>query len=110
MSVIKLKNVQHSNFFRFAKASAFVQSSSVPYDSSSDIDDYLTPKSIAEMTPGRSDRASRLLTASRLHLNSPPESPKHLGQVNPNVSDYYSYPMQISITFWLPDITDLWCQ
>jgi hypothetical protein len=43
-------------------------------------------------------------------LNSPPEAPKNLGQINPNINDYYSDPMEISSTFWIPDITHWWCE
>jgi hypothetical protein len=60
-------------------ASGSGQSSFDRYDLSSDNDEYLTPKNVAEMTPRRSDRAARLLTAARLYLNSPPEAPKKLG-------------------------------
>jgi hypothetical protein len=75
---------------------------------SSDDDEYLRSKNVAEMTPGLSDRAARLLTAARLYLNLPPEAPKNWGQINPNRNDYHSKPIEISSTFWLPDITD-WC-
>jgi len=68
------------------------------------------PNNVAEMTPGQSDRAARLLTPARLYLNSPPEAPKNWGQSNPNLNDYHSDPMEISSTFWLPDITDWWRQ
>jgi len=43
-------------------------------------------------------------------LNSPPEAPKNWGQINPNLNDYHSDPMEISSTFWIPDITDWWRQ
>ena len=62
------------------------------------------------MTPGQSDRTARLLTAARLYLNSPPEAPKNWGQINPNLNDYHSDPMEISSTFWILDITDWWRQ
>jgi len=39
-------------------------------------------------------------------LNSPPEAAKNWGQINPNLNDYHSDPMEISSTFWIPDITD----
>jgi len=45
-----------------------------------------------------------------LYLNSPPELPQNWGQVNPNLNDYRSDPMEISNTFWIPDITDWWRQ
>jgi len=65
---------------------------------------------VPETTPGRSNRAARLLTTARLYLNSPPEAPKNWGQINPNLNDYHSDPMEISSTFWIPDITDWWRQ
>jgi hypothetical protein len=73
---------------------------------SSDDEEYLMPNNVAETTPGRSDCAAHLLTAARLYLNSPPEAPKNWGQINPNLNDYHSNPMEISSTFWIPDITD----
>jgi len=68
------------------------------------------PENVAEMTPGHSDCAARLFTAALLNLNLPPESPKNWGQVNPNLDDYHSNPMETSSTFWLPDITEWWRQ
>jgi hypothetical protein len=46
----------------------------------------------------------------RLYLNSPPDLPQNWGQINPNLNDYHSDPLEISSTFWLPDITDWWRQ
>jgi len=43
-------------------------------------------------------------------LNSPPETPKNWGQINPNLNDYNSGPMKISNTYSVPDITDWWHQ
>jgi hypothetical protein len=43
-------------------------------------------------------------------LHSQPESPNNWGQVNPNVIDYHYDHMEISSTFWLPDITGWWRQ
>jgi len=68
------------------------------------------PNDVADTTPGRSDRAARLLTAARLYLNSPPEAPKNWGQINTNLNDYHSDPMEISSTFWILDRTDWWRQ
>jgi len=68
------------------------------------------PKCMAEMTAERSDRAVHSLTVGRLHVNSPPDSPKNRGQGNPNVNNYHYDPMEISSAFWLPDITDWWRQ
>jgi len=89
-------------------ASGSNQSTFEAYDLSSDDEEYTRPNNVAEMPPGRSDRAARLLTAARLYLNLPPEAPKKWGQINPHLNDYHSDPMEISSTFWLPDITD-WC-
>jgi len=105
-----LETVPSSNLVPSATASGSYQSSFDPYDMSSDDEEYLTPNNVAEMTPGRSDRAARLLTAARLYLNSPPEAPKNWGRINPNLNDYHSDPMEISSTFWIPDITDWWRQ
>jgi len=73
-------------------------------------EEYLTPNNVAETTPGREDRAARLSTAPRLYLTSPPDAPKHWGQINPNLNDYHSDPMEISCTLCIPDITDWWRQ
>jgi len=43
-------------------------------------------------------------------LNSPPEALKNWGQINPNLNDDHSDPMEIWSTFWIPDITDWWRQ
>jgi hypothetical protein len=61
---------------------------------------------MAEITPGGSDRAARLLRAARLYFNSPSHSPKNMTQGNPNLVDCHSDRMEIRSTFWLPDITD----
>jgi len=109
LPVIKSDNTLNNNLSSFEMASRSGQSSYDPYDLSSDDDEYLMPTNVAKTTPGRSDRAARLLTAARLYLNSPPELPQNWGQINANLNDYHSDPMAISSTFWLPDITD-WCR
>jgi len=106
----QLETVPTSNLVSSATASGSYQSSFNPSDLSSNDEKYLTPNNVAEMTPGQSDRAARLSTAARLYLNSPPEAPKNWGQINPNLNDYHSDPMEISCTFWIPDITDWWRQ
>jgi len=106
----KHESLQRSNLIPSRMVSGSSQSSFDPYDVSSDDEEYLTPNNVAETTPGRSDRAAHLLTAARLYLISPPEAPKHWGQINPNLNDYHSDPMEISSKFWLPDITDWWRQ
>jgi hypothetical protein len=106
--VNKLETVPSSNFVPSATASGSYQSSFHTYDLSSDDEEYLTPNNVDETTPGLSDCAAPLLTATRLYLNSPPEAPKNWGHINPNLNDYHSDPMEISSTFWIPDITDWW--
>ena len=108
--VIKSDNTLHNNLCSFEMACRSGQSSYDPYDVSSDGNEYLMPTNVAETTPARSDRAASLLTAGRLYLNTPPELTQNWGQINPNLNDYYSDPMEISSTFWLPDITDWWRQ
>jgi len=107
--VNKLDTVLNSNLIPSAMASGSYQSSFDPYDLSSNDEEYLTPNNVPETTPGRSDRSARLFTAAKLYLNSPPEAPKNWGQINPNLNDYHSGPMEISSTSWIPDITD-WCR
>jgi len=104
------ETVHNSYFVPSATASGSYQSSFDLYDLSSDDEEYLTPNNVAETRPGHSDRAACLLTAARLYLNLPPEAPKNRGQINPNLNDYHSDPMEISSTFWIPDITDWWRQ
>jgi len=100
----------NNNLSSFEMACRSGQSSYDRYDLSSYDDEYLMPTNVAETTPGRSNRAEHSLTAARLYLNSPPELPQNWGQINPNLNDYHSDPMEISSTFWLPDITDWWRQ
>jgi len=66
-------------------------------------------ENVAETSPRWSDHPVHLSTAARLYLNSLPESPKYWGQVNPNLQNYHSDSMEISITFWVPDISN-WCR
>ena len=108
--VIKPENVPNTNLVSSAMSSRSGQPFYDPYDSSSNDKEYLIPNTVAEMTPGQSNRAARLSTAARLYLNWPFEIPQNWGQSNPNVNDYHSDPMGISSTFWLPDITDWWRQ
>ena len=102
----KSDNLPNNNLSFSTMASRSAQSSYDPYDLSSDDEEYLMPNDVAEMTPGRSDRAAHLFTAAMLNLNSPPQFPQNWGQIDPNRNDYYSDQMEISRTFWLPDVTD----
>jgi len=101
-----LETILSSNLVASAMASGSYQSWFDSYISSRDDDEFLMPNNVAETTPGRSDHAARLLTAARLYLNSPPEAPRNWGQFNPNLNDYRCNPMEISRTFWKPDIID----
>ena len=108
LPVTKSKHIPNKHLSFSAMASRSGQSSYDPYDLSCDDQEYLMPINVAETTPGRSDRAARILTAASLFLNSPPELPHNWGQINPNLNDYQSDQMEIGRTFWLPDITDWW--
>ena len=104
------KNGPSSNLVSSRMASGFGQSCFDPYDLSSDDEEFLSPDSVAETTPGRSDCAARSVIAAKLHLNSLPEAPKNCGQIDSNLKKYHSNPMEISSTFSIPDITDWWRQ
>jgi len=65
---------------------------------------------VAKRAPRQSDRAVRWLTAARLDLNLPPPAAKNWGQINANVNDNHSDPLEISSTFRIRDITDWWRQ
>jgi len=104
--VNKLESLQSSNRIPCAKPSVSCQSSLHGYDLSSDDAEYLTPNTVAELTPKRSDWAARLLITARLYLNLPAEPPNNWGQINPNLNDYHSDLTHTSSTFWSPDITD----
>jgi len=91
-------------------ASAFFQSSIDPYVLSSDDEEYLTHINVAEETPGIRDCGAHSLTTARHYFNSPPTAPKHWGQIIPNLNDYNSDLMEISVTFWIQDIADRCCQ
>jgi hypothetical protein len=108
--LIEPELLPRSKLVPFTTVSASGQSSFEPYDLSRNDKEYLTPNNVAETTPRRSDCATRLLTASRLFLNSPPEAPKNRGQIDPNLNDSHSDPMEISRIFWIPDISDWSCQ
>jgi len=106
LPVIKPTSISSNNRFPSPRAQWFAQSSLNPYDLSSDDEEDLTPQKMAGMKPGRSYRAAYLWTATRLYLNSPPETPTNWGQVNLNVNDDHSNPIEISSRFQIPDITD----
>jgi len=110
VTVYKLETVPSINFVPSAQAAGYYQLCFYPYDSSRNDEEYSTPNNVAETTPRRSDCAARLFTAARLYLSWPPEAPKTWGQINLNLNDYHSDPIERSSTFWIVDITDLWRQ
>ena len=110
MTVNTLEKVPSCNLIPSATASGSYQSTFAPYDLFSDDEEYLTPNNVAKTTHRGSDRAAWLLTAARLYFSSPPDAPKNWGQINPNLNDYHSDPMEISSAYCIPDITDWWRQ
>jgi hypothetical protein len=108
--VNKFETVQSSNLVPSATASGSDLSSCDSYNSSSDDEEYVTPNNVAETAPGHSNCAVRLLTAARVYLDSPLAAPKNWGQINPNLNDHQSDPMEISSTFLIMVITDWWRQ
>jgi len=72
--------------------------------------EYLTPNNVAETTAERNNCTACFLTAARLYLHLPPEASKFLVQINPNLNNYHSIPMEISSTVYILDITDWWHQ
>ena len=81
-----------------------------PYDLSRYDEQYLILNNVAETTHRQSNGTAHRSTAAMLYLNSPPEAPKTCGHIDPNLNDYHSDPIEISSTFWLPDITGWWRQ
>jgi len=106
MPVDKLKSLPSSNLIPSTNPSRSCQSSFDPYAVTGNNEEYMTPNNLAKTTPGHSDRAARWLAAARLYLDLPPEATKIRGQINPNVNDYHSDPVEITSTFWLPHMMD----
>jgi hypothetical protein len=50
------------------------------------------------------------MTAARLRLNTPHEFPQNWEQINRNLNDDHSDPMEISGRFWLLGLSDWWQQ
>jgi len=108
--VNKLESLLSSTLVPFTMASGSCQSFFDPYYLSSNDEEYIMSKYVAEMTPGQRDCAAFLLTAARVDLNLPAEAPTNLGQIDSNLNNCHSSPTEISRTFWIPDITDRWHQ
>ena len=87
LPVRKPKIIPNRNLVSSGIPSTSGQPSYNPYDLYSNDEEYLMPKNVAEMTPGRRDHAARLLIAARLYLNSPSELPRNWGQIDPNLND-----------------------
>ena len=96
--VNKLETVPRCILVPSATPSVSYQSWFELYDLSGDDEEYLMFNNVVETTLGRSDRATHLLTAAKFNLNSPPVAPKNWGQINPNLNDYHSNPMESSST------------
>jgi hypothetical protein len=77
---------------------------------SSDHEEYLMPNNVAEKTPGWCNRAAHILTAATLYLNLPSEASMNWVQIDANLNDYHFNTIDISSTFWIPDITSWWRQ
>jgi len=105
-----LASLPSSNFIPSVMASGTCQSSFDLYDLFSDDEEYITPNNMAEITTGQSNGAAPIMTATRLRLKFPPEAVNNWGQINRNLNDYHTYPMDICSTFWIPDRTDWWRQ
>jgi len=110
VTVNKHQSFPSSNLIHSAMVSGSYQWSFDLYAFCSDDEQFLMTNNVAEIPPGRSDNAAHLLTGARLYCNSPPEAPKNWRLINRNRNDYHSDPIEISNTFWLPDITDWWSQ
>jgi len=106
LSVTQHEKLQSNDLIHSTMPSQSGQSSFDTYDLSRGDKEYLMRKNLAKTTPGRSDRLATFLNAARLYFNSPPAWPKNWGQVNPNLHDYHSKPMEIGSTFWIPDIEE----
>jgi len=110
LPVTKPESIPSNNLLSSAMASRSGPSSYDQYYLSSDNVECLMHYNAAKMTPGQTNCAVPSLTAARLYLHSPPQSPQNWGQINPYLNDYHSNPMEISRTFWLPAITHCWWQ
>jgi len=98
VTVNRHESLPSSNLIPSATPSGCCQSSFDPDDLSSNEEEYLTPNDEAETTPGRNDSASCLFTAASLYLNSPPDAPNNRGQINSNLNDTHTDPMEMSST------------
>jgi hypothetical protein len=103
--VNKLETVASGNLIPSATASWSCQSSFDPCHLSSDEEEYII-LNVPEPIPQTSGCTAWELTVARLNLNSLHNATPNREQNNPNLNYYHSDPMEISITFWIPDIMD----
>jgi len=80
MPVIQSESVPRINRFTSAMASWSGPFSFVLYNLSSNDENYLMSKNLAETTPRQSDHIAHLLTTTMLYYNSPPELPKSIAR------------------------------
>jgi hypothetical protein len=76
------------------------------YDFSSDDEEYLIFDNVVETSTKQKEHTALYLTAARNYLNSPCKAAMIRGQINTTLNNVHSDAMEISITFWIPDITD----
>jgi hypothetical protein len=76
------------------------------YDLSSDDEEYLILDNVGETSTRQKEHTALYLTAARNYLNSPSEAAMIRWQINTNLNNVHSDAMEISIAFWIPDITD----
>ena len=74
------------------------QSSFDPYHRTTNDEASLVPKNVAETTPRQSNHAAHLLPTARLYLDPPPEVTMNWGQIDLNLNDYHSNPVEIGCT------------
>jgi len=79
--VNKLESLPSSNLFPTAMASGSCQSFFDSYELSSKNEEYLMSNNVTETTSGRIDRTAALFSASRLYLNSAPDTPENWGKL-----------------------------
>ena len=110
LAVIQPETILSKTLFPSTMTSGSATSSSDPYDLSCNDNEYIMPKMVGETIARLTDIAACLVTARRLHFNSPPELHQNWGQINLSLNDYHSGTVESSSILWILDITDWWCQ
>jgi len=94
---MKHKSISSNNLFASTLAAGSGQSPCGPYDlSCNDEEQHCIPENVAERTFRYSERVARLLTAARFLLSPLPESPTNWGQLNLNLTDFHTDPIEIT--------------